>query len=167
MLELNIGPDLKEDGAGHLWLSGNRFFEDAWRLVAMLKATKRKFNHIVCVARGGFNVVAIVGNGLSRNDITVITVSSYKGKERRAVEIVRRLWPNELLGNGKGLLFIDDLVDSGETYIALRKQWPEAFFATVYAKKAGAKATDLFVSTIPSEWIEFPWEKSSDEFIPA
>ena len=41
------------------------------------------------------------------------------------------------MGDGTGMLIIDDLVDSGKTLELVRKLYPKAHFATVYAKPEG------------------------------
>ena len=43
-------------------------------------------------------------------------------------------------GTGKGLLIVDDLVDTGATAGLVREMLPEAHFATVYAKPHGPPA---------------------------
>src|SRR6202035_1312012 len=40
-------------------------------------------------------------------------------------------------GTGKGLLIVDDLVDTGKTGRLVREMLPDAHFATVYAKPMG------------------------------
>ena len=40
----------------------------------------------------------------------------------------------ELIGDGTGVLIIDDLVDTGRTLEVVRKLMPKAHVATVYAK---------------------------------
>ena len=43
-------------------------------------------------------------------------------------------------GTGKGLLIVDDLVDTGKTGRLVREMMPDAHFATVYAKPIGTAA---------------------------
>ena len=43
-------------------------------------------------------------------------------------------------GTGKGLLIVDDLVDTGKTARVVRDLLPDAHFATVYAKPHGQAA---------------------------
>ncbi|MGH6789162.1 MAG: phosphoribosyltransferase family protein [Pseudolabrys sp.] len=40
-------------------------------------------------------------------------------------------------GEGKGVLIVDDLVDTGQTARVVRDLLPAAHFATVYAKPMG------------------------------
>jgi xanthine phosphoribosyltransferase len=62
-------------------------------------------------------------------------------------------------GSGKGVLVIDDLVDTGKTAKVVRAMLPNAHFATVYAKPAGRPMVDTFVTEVSQDtWIYFPWD---------
>jgi xanthine phosphoribosyltransferase len=62
-------------------------------------------------------------------------------------------------GNGRGILIIDDLVDTGKTARVVREMMPEAHFATVYAKPQGRPLVDTFVTEVSQDtWIYFPWD---------
>ena len=60
---------------------------------------------------------------------------------------------------GKGVLIVDDLVDTGRTAKIVRKILPKAHFATVYAKPMGRPMVDTFVTEVSQDtWIYFPWD---------
>ena len=62
-------------------------------------------------------------------------------------------------GTGKGLLIVDDLVDTGRTAKVVRDVLPEAHFATVYAKPMGRPMVDTFITEVSQDtWIYFPWD---------
>ena len=62
-------------------------------------------------------------------------------------------------GRGKGVLIVDDLVDTGKTAKVVRDILPEAHFATVYAKPMGRPLVDTFVTEVSQDtWIYFPWD---------
>jgi xanthine phosphoribosyltransferase len=62
-------------------------------------------------------------------------------------------------GRGKGVLVLDDLVDTGRTAQLVRGLLPEAHFAAVYAKPMGRPLLHTFVSEVPQDtWIHFPWD---------
>ena len=42
-----------------------------------------------------------------------------------------------LVGDGEGVLIVDDLVDTGKTLDVVRNHMPKAHFATIYAKPEG------------------------------
>ena len=62
-------------------------------------------------------------------------------------------------GTGKGLLIVDDLVDTGKTAALVRQMLPDAHFATVYAKPKGRPLVDTFITEVSQDtWIFFPWD---------
>ena len=62
-------------------------------------------------------------------------------------------------GTGKGLLIVDDLVDTGTTGRLVRQLLPDAHFATVYAKPKGKPLVDTFITEVSQDtWIHFPWD---------
>ena len=62
-------------------------------------------------------------------------------------------------GTGKGLLIVDDLVDTGKTGRLVRDMMPDAHFATVYAKPQGKPLVDTFITEVSQDtWIHFPWD---------
>ena len=62
-------------------------------------------------------------------------------------------------GTGKGLLIVDDLVDTGKTGRLVRDMIPDAHFATVYAKPMGRPLVDTFITEVSQDtWIYFPWD---------
>jgi xanthine phosphoribosyltransferase len=61
--------------------------------------------------------------------------------------------------NGKGILIIDDLVDSGRTLEIVKSLYPEAHYATIYAKPKGRPMVDSFITEVSQDtWIFFPWD---------
>jgi len=57
------------------------------------------------------------------------------------------------------VLLIDDLTDTGKTAKIVREILPDAHFATVYAKPAGAPMCHTFVTEVSQDtWIYFPWD---------
>src|ERR1700720_2830006 len=62
-------------------------------------------------------------------------------------------------GEGKGVLIVDDLVDTGQTAKIVRGLLPRAHFATVYAKPMGRPLVDTFITEVSQDtWIFFPWD---------
>ena len=60
---------------------------------------------------------------------------------------------------GRGLLVIDDLVDTGTTARVVREMFPQAHLAAVYAKPMGKPLVDTFITEVSQDtWIFFPWD---------
>ena len=57
------------------------------------------------------------------------------------------------------MLIVDDLVDTGRTLELIRKLYPKAHFATVYAKPQGREQVQTFITEVSQDtWIYFPWD---------
>ena len=60
---------------------------------------------------------------------------------------------------GRGLLVVDDLVDTGATARVVREMFPQAHLAAVYAKPMGKPLVDTFITEVSQDtWIFFPWD---------
>ena len=89
----------------------------AWRLLEL-----GPFEGLVAVTRGGLVPAAIVARELEIRLIDTACMASYNGQERGQVEILKEA---SLADDGKKWLIVDDLVDTGETYKALRALLPK------------------------------------------
>ena len=57
------------------------------------------------------------------------------------------------------MLIIDDLVDSGRTLEIVKEAYPEAHYATIYAKPKGRPMVDSYITEVSQDtWIFFPWD---------
>ncbi len=144
-------------------VSWDQFHRDA-RALAWRLAEKGPFEAMVTVTRGGLVPAAIVCRELNIRTIDTVSVASYdydgSGEQKQGEVYVLKSISSKLLETkGKGILLIDDLVDTGKTAEALRVMLPEAHFATVYAKPMGRPLVDTFVTEVSQDtWIYFPWD---------
>ena len=113
---------------------------------------------LVAVTRGGLVPAMIVARELGIRTIDTVSVRSYDHQTQTQPTLLKA--PDaELVRDGSGILVVDDLVDSGRTLGLVRRLWPRAHFATVYAKPAGRPAVDTFVTEVSQDtWIFFPWD---------
>ena len=113
---------------------------------------------VVAVTRGGMAPAMIVSRELDIRRVDTISVKSYNHQEQMDAEVLKA--PDaDLMGDGTGILIIDDLVDSGKTLELVRQMYPNAHFATVYAKPKGRPQVDTFVTEVSQDtWIYFPWD---------
>ena len=100
----------------------------------------------------------IVSRELDIRTVDTISVKSYDHQSRSEAKVLKH--PDaEMMGDGDGILIVDDLVDSGKTLELVRKLYPKAHFATVYAKPSGEPMVDTFVTGVSQDtWIFFPWD---------
>ncbi len=113
---------------------------------------------IVTITRGGMAPAMIVARELDIRVIDTISVKSYNNQDRSEAKVIKS--PDaELMGDGEGILIIDDLVDSGKTLELVRTLYPKAHFGTVYAKPKGRPMVDTFITEVSQDtWIFFPWD---------
>jgi xanthine phosphoribosyltransferase len=118
---------------------------------------------IVAITRGGMAPAMIVARELDIRTVDTISVMSYHAgggaaNERREAKVLKAP-DTELMGDGTGILILDDLVDSGKTLELVRELYPNAHFATVYAKPEGESQVDTFITGVSQDtWIFFPWD---------
>jgi len=125
----------------------------AWRLLE----TKKKWERIIAVARGGLIPAAIIARELNIHYIDTVCISSYTLKHQGEMSILKRI--EELKDYGEKYLIIDDLVDTGKTGKAVRDMIPKGYFATVYAKPDGQPMVDTYVTEVSQDtWVLFPWD---------
>lgn len=137
---------IHRDSRALAWrLDGHGPNDGAWRAV-------------VAITRGGMAPAMIVARELDIRAVDTISVKSYDNQTQSEASILKS--PDmTLMGDGTGILVIDDLVDSGKTLELVRDLLPKAHFATVYAKPKGEPMVDTFITGVSQDtWIFFPWD---------
>ena len=142
-------------------VSWDQFHRDsralAWRL-----HEAGPFEAIVAITRGGLVPAAIVARELNVRLIETVCVASYVDYQNQGeLKVLKGVAPEvtSLRGQGKGVLIVDDLVDTGKTARVVRDILPVAHFATVYAQPMGRPLVDTFITEVSQDtWIYFPWD---------
>jgi xanthine phosphoribosyltransferase len=113
---------------------------------------------IVAITRGGMAPAMIIARELDVRTVDTISVKSYSHQAQSEAEVLKA--PDaDIIGDGTGILIIDDLVDTGKTLKVVRDLYPNAHFATVYAKPEGRNMVDSFITEVSQDtWIFFPWD---------
>ncbi len=152
-------PDLRQDPRKAFHVSWDQFHRDARALAWRLSASG-PFSGMVAVTRGGLVPAAIVARELNMRIIDTFCVVSYVGETAQGeIKVLKKVSPELALGDGRGILVIDDLADTGATVKAVRAMLPKAHVATIYAKPLGCPLVDTFVTEVSQDtWIYFPWD---------
>lgn len=142
-------------------VSWDEFHRDA-RALAWRLAGVGPFEAIVAVTRGGLVPAAIVARELNIRLIESVCVASYAHQAQGELKVLKTV-SNAIVtiggGDGKGVLIVDDLVDTGRTARVVRAILPKAHFATVFAKPLGRPLVDTFITEVSQDtWIFFPWD---------
>jgi len=113
---------------------------------------------VVGITRGGLVPAMIVSRELDIRVVDTISVKSYSHQAQKDA-VVTKSPQLDLMGDGTGILVVDDLVDTGKTLELVRSLYPKAHFATVYAKPQGRGQVDTYVTEVSQDtWIFFPWD---------
>ncbi len=140
-------------------VSWDQFHRDARALAWRLSAAG-PFSAVVAVTRGGLVPAAVVARELGIRVIETVCVASYEYDKQGEIQVLKSI-ASGIAGTdgGKGVLIVDDLVDTGATARVVREMLPKAHFATVYAKPAGRPLVDTFVTEVSQDtWIYLPWD---------
>jgi len=141
-------------------VSWDQFHRDA-RALAWRLAASGPFDSLVCITRGGLVPAAIIARELEIRMIDTVCIASYHNyKDQGGLKVIKGI-DSVIAGTdgGKGVLIVDDLVDTGKTARVVRDMLPKAHFATVYAKPQGRPLVDTFVTEVSQDtWIYFPWD---------
>lgn len=142
-------------------VSWDQFHRDA-RALAWRLASSGPFEAIVSITRGGLVPAAIVARELGIRIIETVCVASYNHQSQGELKVLKAVAEHVASlggGEGKGVLIVDDLVDTGKTAKLVRDMLPKAHFATVYAKPQGRPQVDTFITEVSQDtWIYFPWD---------
>jgi len=129
----------------------------AWRLDGK-GPDKGNWKAVVGITRGGMVPAMIVARELDIRVVDTISVKSYDHQDRAEAKVIKSP-QGEVMGDGTGILIVDDLVDTGKTLEVVRALYPNAHFATVYAKPQGRPMVETFITEVSQDtWIFFPWD---------
>jgi len=141
-------------------VSWDQLHRDARALAWRLETARPEggWRGVVALTRGGMAPARIVARELDIRTVDTISVKSYDHQTRAEARVLKS--PDSgLMGDGAGILIVDDLVDTGMTLDLVHRLYPRAHFATVYAKPLGRDRVDTFVTEVSQDtWIFFPWD---------
>ena len=143
-------------------VSWDQFHRDA-RALAWRLSGAGPFEAMVAVTRGGLVPAAVIARELGIRVIDTLCVSSYSHTSQVSEPTVLKGISDAVErlggGTGKGLLVVEDLVDTGKTARIVRELVPQAHIAAVYAKPMGRPLVDTFITEVSQDtWIFFPWD---------
>lgn len=132
-----------------------KFHQDVKLLAQKIKSSG-EYNKIIAISRGGLLPAGILAYELDIRNSQAINISSYDNNERREDDEIE-LDCNVGEVDGKTLI-VDDLSDTGRTFRLVKKLYPQAKYAAVYAKEKGFKDADIIARRLPEQWVVFPWD---------
>jgi xanthine phosphoribosyltransferase len=148
------------DHKNHLYLSWDQFHKDVRSLSEKLNPL-HTIHTLIAITRGGLFPAGIIARELGIRVIDTLCLASYDHQNQNSLEVLKPI-SHEILqriGQGEGVLVIDDLVDTGATARFIKDLLPNCTLATVYAKPKGQHIPDFYEKEVPQEtWVFFPWD---------
>lgn len=158
---------LPQNTDSDLWVSWDQYNELIEKLALQVHESGWKFDKIVCLARGGMRVGDVISR-IYDVPLGILATSSYReaaGTEQGSLDIAQfiTITRGTLDGN---VLLIDDMVDTGMTFMRvrdhLRKQFPaitELRTGVLWWKGHSEVTPDYHVERLPTNpWIHQPFE---------
>ena len=143
------------------YISWSEYGNLAEALAEKVRATRKRFDLVVGIARGGIPVAMVVSDHLDVK-IDMINVKSYTGIEKRGSPTILSTLTERI--QGKSVLLVDDLVDQGDTLALvqgyLKKQKPKTLLTAVLFKKPWSKTEPDYYLEVVDKWVVFPFELS-------
>ncbi len=136
----------------------NEFRED---LKILTNKIDQEFDTIVPISRGGLSIGQMLGEFYNIRQVYAINTIGYEGTKKLDEVKVFHL-PN--LENGNRVLVVDDIVDSGDTLVAvldiLKREYPKVkFFTASLFYKPTAVIEPTWWARQTEDWIEFFWSE--------
>lgn len=132
------------------------FLADTHVLADKLKAMPN-IKGLIAVARGGLCATAIIAYKLNIRNVKSVAITSYDGQKQTTAEMLGSV---DNILDGDGWVFIDDLIDTGQTAKLIKRRYPKAKLAVVYAKPEALDLCDAYGKERPQDlWLSFPWEE--------
>jgi len=131
----------------------------AWRLDKQGPGAGGEWRAVVAITRGGMAPAMIVARELDIRTVDTISVRSYDWQQQSEAVLLKAPAAEVMGPAGEGVLIVDDLVDTGRTLELVRRMYPQAHFATVYAKPQRRAMVDSYITEVSQDtWIFFPWD---------
>lgn len=132
------------------------------QLVAVLRAD---YDVMLVITRGGMIPACLISERLNIRNILVAAVQFYTGIGQTLDEPIYLQFPDTTLLDGKSVLIVDDVWDSGRTAMSVRQRVREAGgiaeLAVLHYKPRASKFPEDrpdFFAELTDDWIVYPWD---------
>ena len=141
-------------------------WSDVERMVGrLLQALPRGYDNILVITRGGMVPACLISERSGIRNILCAAVVLYEGEARALPEPVLVQFPEDRQVEGRRILVVDDVWDSGSTVVAVRDRLRKAgamvdvcvlHFKPRHNKFPG-DAPDFYAEETDA-WIVYPWD---------
>ncbi|WP_031435008.1 phosphoribosyltransferase [Methylomarinum vadi] len=137
------------------------------QLAWQLRAADFRIDTLIAIGRGGYVPGRILSDMLGIHDLTSFKIEHYRSTRKVSEAFVK--YPLSADLQGKNILLLDDVCDSGDTFAVggdhVRNRGPVENLRTavLHYKTVSAYKPDFFVETVSDwRWIIYPWAVNED-----
>jgi len=139
------------------------------KLSEVIKASGYKPDLIVAIARGGYVPARLLCDFLDVHDLASLQVLHW-GKAAEITAVAHVMYPYSLNLEGKRVLLVDDIVDTGDSVIVARdyilSNWRPAelkIAAMQWISPVAKIKPDYYVEEVKEwVWYQYPWTRAED-----
>jgi hypoxanthine phosphoribosyltransferase len=144
-------------------------WHDVERMVGrLLRTLPRHYDTILVIARGGMVPACLISERANIRDILCAAIVLYDGEERSAPEPVFVQFPEDRHVQGRRILVVDDVWDSGSTVVAvrdrLRRAGARVDVCVLHYKPGRSRfpgdGPDFYAEKTDA-WIVYPWDPAN------
>lgn len=153
-------------------ISWQKFSNLSHDLAMEIKRSAYQPDLIIAIGRGGYTPARVLSDLLNVNNLTSFKIEHYQSSHKSPQAIVK--YPLTADINGLKILLVDDVSDTGDTYVAAIQHiesigQPAEIRSVALHFKAGSHYEPYYYAEIVKEWrwIIYPWAVFEDvsEFI--
>lgn len=137
------------------------------RLARQLRTADFRIDVIVAIARGGYIPGRLLSDMLGIQDLTCFKIEHYQGAFKQQETLVK--YPLNADINGRNVLLLDDVCDSGDTFAVgvehIRQCGAanEMRTAALHLKTVSRFVPDFYAETVGEwRWLIYPWAVNED-----
>ena len=113
---------------------------------------------MVAITRGGMVPACIVARELNIRVVDTVSVKSYAHQDQANTQILKSPDAGSI-GDGAGVLIVDDLVDSGRRWRRCRRSIPPPISPPSTPSRKAVRWCRRFITEVSQDtWIYFPWD---------
>ncbi len=148
-------------------ISWERFYDLSRQLARTIHSSWFRPDIIVAIGRGGYLPARIVSDYLNVFDLASLKIEHYYAVHRQKLARIR--YPLTAEVEGRRVLLVDDVTDSGETFhlasrhLRERGEPAELKTAVLHHKSVSDFAPDYYAEEVTAwRWIVYPWALIED-----
>jgi hypoxanthine phosphoribosyltransferase len=125
----------------------------------------KRYDTLLVITRGGMVPACLISERLDMRNILVAAVQLYTGIGTTLDAPIFLQFPSDALLNGRSILIVDDVWDSGRTAMAVRQRVAlaggQAELAVLHYKPRASRFPDDepdYYAELTDDWIVYPWD---------